>query len=413
MSEPLVRKRCFVQMHGYLPIGADHCHGRFIREMARFQKTWNVQGEVSPVILSSDGCTANWTVGTWGPNWRVETAFHYFRWDDLVTADMSISDWRRIPLGIASLLEFVLNGTVIKYFSVAWRYGCFSLYPLVATAAMIWLSVWAARFAASYGSLPYPLLLASILAAAFFTALWLMFGRLLYIRFAFDDWCFARDFVHRARPQLERRLDRLARELVRLTRETDADEIVVAAHSFGVPLALVIIDRALQIEPRLGGSKSIRLISSGSSLLQVALHPAADWLRETVRRVANAPAIYWVEFQALADVMSAYKADPLAALGLPAAGKPIIMLIRIRLMLDEATYRRFRLNFVRVHSQTVMGNERRYFCDYYMLCCGPIGLSDRVRNAVQAVTAFAADGALIAWADETKPLPSIATELTH
>ena len=40
MPKPLVRKRCFVQMRGYYPVGADNSHRRFIREIARFQKAW-------------------------------------------------------------------------------------------------------------------------------------------------------------------------------------------------------------------------------------------------------------------------------------------------------------------------------------------------------------------------------------
>jgi hypothetical protein len=55
-------------------------------------------------------------------------------------------------------------------------------------------------------------------------------------------------------------------------------------------------------------------------------------------------------------------------------GKPIVKIIRIRMMVEEHTYRRFRLNFLRIHRQAVMGNERRYFYDYYMLCCGPLPL---------------------------------------
>jgi transketolase N-terminal domain/subunit len=39
-----------------------------------------------------------------------------------------------------------------------------------------------------------------------------------------------------------------------------------------------------------------------------------------------------------------------------------------------------------------MGNERRYFYDYYMLCCGPLALTERVENPDRAVAAFAADG---------------------
>ena len=51
MSQALVRKRCFVQMTGYEPVGAEHQHRRFIREMARFHKTWNIRGEVSPPVV--------------------------------------------------------------------------------------------------------------------------------------------------------------------------------------------------------------------------------------------------------------------------------------------------------------------------------------------------------------------------
>jgi hypothetical protein len=42
-----------------------------------------------------------------------------------------------------------------------------------------------------------------------------------------------------------------------------------------------------------------------------------------------------------------------------------------------------------------MGNERRYFYDYYMLCCGPLPLREWVESAERAVSAFGADGALI------------------
>ena len=148
---------------------------------------------------------------------------------------------------------------------------------------------------------------------------------MVHIRYALDDWYFARDFVHRARPQVDARLDHLARELVRIVRDTDADEIVVDGHSLGAPLSLVVLDRALQLDPQLGSrGKPLHLVSSGSSLLKVALHPAAAWLREAVGRVANAPSVYWVEYQALVDVINVYKVDPVVALGLAATGKPIV-----------------------------------------------------------------------------------------
>jgi len=399
MAKALVRKRCFVQMTGYEPVGPDHQHRRFVREMARFHKTWNLQGRVSPSTLSVDGAVTSWTVETNGPNWRVTTDFHQFRWDDFVSADMAVSDWWRFALGLAALMEFVLTATVVRYFVVAWRYGAFFLYPFVFIFGMMWLAIVVTRFAVIHGGLPYHMVLAPLLWLAIFAGLRWTFGRFVHIGYALDDWYFARDFVHRARPALEARLDRLAGELVRLARETDADEIVVHGHSLGAPLSIVIVDRALQRDAQLGArGKPLRVVSSGSSLLKVALHPAAGWLRQAVGRVATAPSVYWVEYQALVDIINVYKVDPVAALGLPAAGKPIVEIISIRMMVEERTYRRFHLNFLRIHRQPVMGNERRYAYDYYMLCCGPLALVDWVEEADRAVAAFAADGALIGQA---------------
>ncbi len=397
MLDARVRKRCFVQLTGYEPVGAEHSHRRFIREMARFQKAWAVEGRVSPLQLSADGFVSNWTIETFGPNWRVVTDFHHFRWDDMVAADAAESDWWRFPLGIAAMIEFILTGTAVRYFKVAWRYGGFFVGPLLAVAGMMWLSISAARFAVGHLHLPYPMLLAPAVWLAAFAALRWTFGRKVHIRYALDDWYFARDLIHRVRPALEPRLERFAHELVRLCRESDADEIVVDGHSLGAPLSILIVDRALALDPQLGRrGRPLHLVSSGSSLLKLALHPAAGWIREAVGRVASAPGLYWVEYQARADIINVYNVDPVAALGLPVTGKPIVQTIRIRSMLQEATYRRFRLSFLRIHRQAVMGNERRYFYDYYMLCCGPIRLPDRVEHPEQAVSVFAADGRLIA-----------------
>jgi len=350
---------------------------------------------VSPPRLSADCAVANWTVETWGSNWRVSTEFYWFRWDDFVTADAAMSDWRRFPLGIAALMEFVLTGTVIRYFVIAWRYGAFFLSPLLYVAGMMWLSIAATRFVVIHIGLTFHMVLAPVLWLAFFAGLRFTFGRTVHIGYALDDWYFARDFIHRVRPQLENRLDVLAHELVRLIRDSDADEIVIDGHSLGAPLSLVVLDRALQLDPQLRtGARTLHVVSTGSSLLKVALHPAAGWLREAVERVANTPAVYWVEYQALVDIINVYKVNPVVALGLPPAGKPIVKIFRIRLMVEEHTYRRFHLNVLRIHRQAVMGNERRYFYDYYMLCCGPIALRDRVEQPDWAVTAFAPNGAL-------------------
>jgi len=400
---PGIRKRCFMQMFGYESVGVDEQHGRFVHEMARFHKTWNVQGKVSASTLSDDGFVANWTAETRGTNWRVATDYYYFRWDDIVAADRSVSDWRRFPGGIAALLEFAVNGTGFKYFVYSWRYGSFFAYPLFAIGVMCALSIWLASSVLSFSGLPYPSLLLPVAAFAIFLVLWRLLRTRGFIRYALDDWCFARDFVRGKRPELEQRLERFARELVRLARESDADEIVFDGTSLGAPLTVLIVDRALALDPQLGSlGKPIHLVSSGSSLLKLALHPAAGWLRQAVGRVASASTVYWVEFQAEEDFLNVYNVDPLVALGMPPTGKPIVQLMSVRLMVEEATFRRLLLNFFRMHRQARSGNERRYFYDYYMLCCGPIALAERVEHPGRAVAAFSAEGALIGAASEAQ-----------
>ena len=220
MPPAQVRKRCFVQMTGYEPVGAEHQHRRFIREMARFHKAWSVQGKVSPPHLSAGDAVASWTVDTFGPNWRVTTDFHWFRWDDFVRADGAKSDWLRFPLGIAALMEFILSGTVAKYFIIAWRYGGFFLFPLIYVVGMAWLSIGLTRFAVGHLGLPYPMVIAPALWLAIFVALRWTFGRFIHIGYALDDWYFARDFIHRARTA-RRRAARSSRRRIGAARPRD------------------------------------------------------------------------------------------------------------------------------------------------------------------------------------------------
>ena len=94
-------------------------------------------------------------------------------------------------------------------------------------------------------------MLAPLLWLAFFVLFRLTLGRFWHIRYALDDWYFARDLIHRVRPELEARLDVLAGEFVRILRAADADEIVFDGHSLGAPLSLIVLDRALKLDPQL------------------------------------------------------------------------------------------------------------------------------------------------------------------
>lgn len=400
MQSGVVRKRGFLCIGGYEPIDAAWWYRRFERELKRFETTWNAQATISPAVISEDNALAGWKIDTKGANWRTETEYRLLRWDDFVTADFARSDLERVPKGIAALLDFVFSGAAIRYFIVSVRYGFFFLYPFVILAGIVAASVFAPKLLALLG-LPVPGIVAFVLSIAVFVGLMYALGRVLLLNYMFDDWIFAGQFVHRSRPGIDDRLDRFAREIVACAKDTSCDEVIVSAHSLGGAMIMDVLDRALKLDPQLGrhGPK-LWLMATGSSLLKVALHPKAKWLREAVARVADAPGIDWIEYQAIVDVISFYKVNPVVAMGLPERRNPTVQRVRIRNMLAPETYKRFWGNFFRLHRQWSMGNERRYFYDYYQIICGPVPLARRVANN-KLVDCFAADGSY----DADAPIP--------
>lgn len=400
MQSGVVRKRGFLCIGGYEPIDAAWWYRRFERELKRFETTWNAQAAMSPAVISEDNALAGWKIETKGANWRTETEYRLLRWDDFVTADFARSDFERVPKGIAALFDFVFSGAAIRYFIVSVRYGFFFLYPFVILAGIVAAAVFAPKLLALLG-LPIPGLVAFVLSIAVFIGLLYACGRALLLNYMFDDWIFAGQFVHRSRPGLDERLDRFAREIVACAKDTSCDEVIVSAHSLGGALIMDVLDRALKLDPQLGqhGPK-LWLMATGSSLLKVALHPKAKWLREAVARVADAPGLSWIEYQAIVDVISFYKVNPVVAMGLPERSNPTVQRVKIRNMLAPETYKRFWGNFFRLHRQWSMGNERRYFYDYYQIICGPAPLAYRVANT-KLVDNFAADGSY----DANAPIP--------
>jgi hypothetical protein len=409
MPAPVVRKRCMLHLGGYEPLPPDRYYRRFERELRRFERTWNVSASLLRPTPSDDGLVASWHISTRGPNWQVETEFRLLRWDDLVAADRARPSWKRLLQGGGALADFVTSGAALAYFRVNWRYGLFFVTPIV---ALVTFAAIALAFGACVGRLEP--ILAPVAVLAVFFGLFYWPGRWLRLGYLLDDWSFAADFVHRRRRDIEARLDRLARQLLEDIRSSRFDEIIVSGHSLGAAFLPTLVDRVLRHDPVLGdASRPLNLMSTGSSLLKIGLHPSAGWLRKAVGRIVGAPAVYWVEYQALVDVINFYRTNPVKALNLPDCGKPIVRVVHMRDMLDAATYRRLRGDFFRLHRQFMMGNDKRYFYDYYMTCCGPLALSVAVAAEARLTLLFGPDGALDVDAATALAPPPLATAEEH
>ncbi len=74
--------------------------------------------------------------------------------------------------------------------------------------------------------------------------------------------------------------------------------------------------------------------------------------------------------------------------------KPVLQEIKIEDMINTGVKRGFLTSIYRNHRQLVLANSKRYFYDYFMICCGPFSLSTRVKYPDQMVAAFKSDGRL-------------------
>jgi hypothetical protein len=193
--------------------------------------------------------------------------------------------------------------------------------------------------------------------------------------------------------RLDAMLDRFAREIVAAVGADDADEVVVSGTSLGAVMAVEALARALALDPTLfRRDRRVALLTTGSSLLQVGLHPAAAGLRRAVAEVAGAASRFWLEVQTTADPVNFCNTDPVADLGIAGVSSPIVRVFRLRDLMTEEAYQRIRYNHVRLHRQYVMPNGRRHYFDFYMICFGPMPLALRTELADGATAAFGMDG---------------------
>lgn len=384
-------RRLVFHIGGYDPVPPEAAHRRFVRELGRFAGTWSAKVSASPPDMRAD--EAAWRIVAVGPNWRGETDYRFVRWDDVMAAASRRPIWRRIPLGLIAFADFIAAGALWGYLRTNWRYALFFLYPVILFALIVAGSVLAGMRLSDAVGFPFAGVLAGALA---FAALVYGARRWLYLDLLFDDWIFSHRYIRYGDPVLDGRLDRLAHEIAKAARAGEVDEIVIVGHSLGAVLGIDLLNRAIELDPALGRSGAgVALLSVGSSILKIGLHRGARRLHAAMVRVASEPGPFWAEYQALTDPMNFYKTDPMAVLGLPACGRPVVRIVRIRDMLDPAAYRRIRRNFFRVHCQFISGNDRRAPYDYFMLLCGPLSVERQVRSPDGAVSAIGPDGALL------------------
>ena len=373
-------RRCVLYLGGYDPVAPEKFFARQARELGHFRTTWDVEATPTPARPSPDGHVWRTEIETRGDGWTVETDFRLLAWDDLVKGDFARPIWQRIPLSLGLLADFLVSGTIFRYFLAAWRFGLYFVAPFFFSLLFVIAAGMAAALVLRIDHALAPWL-APIVGVLVYVGLMRWPGNRWFVSHLLDARVFMGEYMRGGRPDMEARVNRFAREIVTVAAEPGLDELLIIGHSQGSVFALEALERALSLDPEITRrGLPISVMTVGSCVLQLGLHPAAKQLRARVQRLQAEDGVDWLEFQTLTDVVNFYRTDPARLMRLkPAPDRvfPHVLNVRIREMLQPTDYSRIRNSLFRVHYQFVMGNTRRYFYDFFQICCGPMVLRER------------------------------------
>jgi len=395
----MIRRRHVFYVEGYDPLGVDVYYDMFRRSWQRFRGVWGCQSTLGELTLDSDA-VAHWDIATSGPNWQVETHYEFVRLEHILAANIGQPLWWQLPRALIWAADDLISGTTARVLRASWRFGLHFIYFQV--LLLLWLASagaagWIAAYAAGrFGGLSPPWAIALGIAAAIasFLALRPLADRMHVIQIN-NCWPHQREFGRGAPSAFDAPIEACAARLVAAAR-TQVDEIVVVGHSQGGVTSTAVTARALELDPELGrrGPKVV-LMTLGSVMPGVALHPSAARMRAIIRRLAVEPSLLWIDCQSRKDVMNFWEFDPAEGVGLALGAQrrnPLIWQLRFKDMLSPEYYRSLRLDLFRLHFQFLKASDRRAPFDYLMLVAGPLAVADWARDHAALVGQFAEDG---------------------
>ncbi|QIG97508.1 MULTISPECIES: alpha/beta hydrolase [unclassified Bradyrhizobium] len=396
----MIQRRHVFHIGGYDPITPEEQVERLRRSLSSFEKIWGASSRLSE-ISNASAVNASCNLEAWGPNWKTCITFEMLRWDDLIRRDSGVGMVPRLVQSTVALFDFILTGTVFRYAIASWKYALFFLFPYCCLLLI-------ALFSAGLSYLvvrPIPatfwveqLLLGIFLSLAIFISAVLWIGPKRRINHILDDAIFSHQFLYGQRSEVDERLNDFAAVISRKARAADVDEILIVGHSLGAALSIAAVARALKLDPLLEtrGPK-LCILTIGATIPKFSLHPMGNQIREAAQLVAGTPAIGWVEYQARDDAISFYRFDPVTLKRIGrghSEGRPKIRRVQIHSMVDPIRFRRHRFNFMQMHYQFLMGNDRRSVYDYCVITCGPLEFNVATSPS-GAVELFEANGSVM------------------
>ena len=413
-----VQHRHIIYIQGYDPRGLAQYYRMFRTELRKFARLYELSATTSRPQTAPGGEIASWSIETNAGDWQTRASYDFLRFEDFIQRDLAAPIWRTLFQAVWIYWRLVFAGTIARFWRANWRFATFITYPhlMLLLEAVCAVAVGFA-FEKGLGALGVPDPFSIAAAVAAFVA---VLGAMLkytenqtYLLYLLSDTIWTWEFSHRARPEWDQRIDRFAQHLVKVARESDAEEIVIVGHSSGSFLGTEMLARALKLDPALGRhGPRIVLLTIGGNFPIVGFHAVSKDFRDHLRMLAVEPSIDWIDCQSRKDVMNFYPFDPIKGHDIDvgeARRNPKIVSVRFRDIISPEHYNLFRWKFFRVHFQFVMANERPHAYDFFMIVCGPIPLSVRMAVPDAALAVATGDPAAREWAwkriETTKPGP--------
>ncbi len=397
-----IRRRHVIYSCGYDPRGAQGYFELFRRTCDRSQRLWPVSFALRPREIESEDF-AYWRLDMSGADWQTTTYYDFLRLERFIRSDMAASTGRQMFRALAWLADDVASGALLRIFRVSWRFGihllCFQLLLLAWIAVASAIAIVVGRILDGYFDFPLWMAIVSSLAVAVLVIVALRSvadkWRLTQIS---NSWTNSRRFGRGLPTWLDAAVDAGAQHAITVARANEVDELVVVGHSNGCVIACAIVARAMELDPDLGknGPRMV-LLTLGSVMPAVALHPAAQKMRTVVSRLATANNLAWIDCQASKDVMCFADFDPVAGIGLQVGKErcnPQRWPISFKDMIAPARYARFRRNYFRMHYQYIMAGDRPAPYDYLLLVGGPAAIAEWPKRARELMTKFG-DGTFV------------------
>jgi hypothetical protein len=395
-----VRRRHVIYVGGYEPRGATGYYKLFRRECDRFQRVWPVSLTIDSGEFESEDF-ARWRVDVHASNWQVATTYDFLRLERFIRADMAEPMMRHLQRSLGWIVGDLVSGAQFRIFHASWRFGVHLLFVQLVLLAWLALAVAIGAVIGYAGtahlglSTPAGITTSLLAALASFLALQPIADRWGAIQIP-SCWVVLRRFACGRETWLDQIIDAGARRLIAAAQANDADELVVVGHSAGGVIASAVMARALEFNPDLGREgRRLVLLTLGSVMPAVALHPAARRMREIIGRLAVESTLAWVDCQSRKDVMTFLNFDPVDGVGVhvgPRRCNPLTWQVRFKDMLSPADYRRIRWKFFRVHFQYIMASDRPSPYDYILLVAGPVAIAEWARQHQKLMPAFIRNG---------------------